>query len=225
MASAELKEKVKHASITLVKEKISTTFINARDQFYTLALNQIESLFRENLHKSGTSFGYLFSPKLTKYKDQELEYQAQLILDSDLPGLVDVFNLSDEVLEAARTKGVSNDINNSISVGTWLINRDEQDMDGTDYDLEALDTHLQQFGTLCDQLNDLNLTPNWAGILKVTVEKRLNGSEWKDNWNASMVQIQLKWLHTLILPWLSYAMPKSEDAGKKKKKKLYKYRP
>lgn len=214
MASTELKEKVKQASIALIKEKISSTFINARDQFYTLALNQIESLFRENLQKNGVSFGYLFSPKLTKYKDQELEYQAQLILDSDLPGLVDVFNLSDEILEAARIKGVSNDIDNKISVDSWLIDRDEQDTDGTDYDVSALETHLQLSSTICDQLNNLNLTPNWVNILTETVVNRLNGSEWKDNWSASMVQTQLKWLHTLILPWLSYIMPISEDAGK-----------
>jgi hypothetical protein len=206
LASAELKEKVKQASITLIKENISVSFIDARNQFYTLAMKQIESLFRENLHR-GSSFAYLFSPKLMKYKEQELEHQVQLMLDSDMPRLVEVFNLTDELLEAARINGISNDIDNNISVDAWLIERDGQDMDGTDYNVVTLEAHLQHFSTLCDQLNNLNLTPNWTNILKEAIEKRLNGSK-------SPVQIQLKWLHTLILPWLSYVMPKSEDTGR-----------
>lgn len=205
---------MRYASVALIKEKITYTVTDARNVFYTLALKNTELLFRSNLESQASSkrmaFSYLFSPSIAKYQNEELEYQVQTILDSDLPGLVDVFNLSDEMLKAFSDKSFSNDEQNDISTDSWLVDIEEIENQAPLTDLQL---NMENFSKVCDKLNVLSLTPNWTTILKATIEKRLNLSTWKDNWEMSIVPAQLKWLHVLILPWLSYVMPKTEDIG------------
>lgn len=214
LAAAELKEKVKYASVALIREKITHTFTDARNIFYTTALKNTERLFRAILKRSGPQkrlkFAYLFSSGVAKYEGEDLEYQVQSILDSDLPGLVDIFSLSDELLKASYDKSYCNDELNDIPLDSWLIvDQDEQNRPLED--LEKLEYNMQEFSSVCEKLNNLLLTPDWTAILKITIKERLNGLEWKDNWTVSMVHTQLKWLHVLILPWMSYVIPKSED--------------
>ncbi|CAO3638855.1 unnamed protein product [Mucor hiemalis] len=212
LAAAELKEKMKIASIALIKEKVTHTVADARTTFYSLALKDTENLFRCQLQlqppERGLVFSYLFSPSIAKFHDSELEYQVQTILDSELPGLVDVFNLSDDMLKLLSEKSFCNDEQNNIPIDTWFI----EDKDYTcELSLEKLESRKDNFSKVCDKLNVLNLTPDWAFILKDTIEKRLNVLAWKDNWSTSMVPVHLKWLHVLILPWISYVTPKTED--------------
>ncbi|CEP13293.1 hypothetical protein [Parasitella parasitica] len=206
LAAVELKEKVKNGSRALIKSKISHHFTDARDIFYTLTIKHIEALFKAN--QPITSFAYLFSPKIMKYKDQELETKLQVFLDAHLPKLVDVFNLPDDFLDSALDCLDSNDEHNAIDINSWLFSSIEESSGNNKQVLEA---HIQTFSTVCEQLNNLDLTPNWMQILKETVEQRLKLIDWDENTNVSIVQIQLKWLHMLILPWLSYLIPKTDD--------------
>lgn len=143
-----------------------------------------------------------------KYKGEELETKIQMFLDTSLPNLIDVFNLPDETLEDAIGWEDSNDEDNEINMNSWLMNTQDE-LEG--YDKETLESHIRIFSTICEQLNNLDLTPNWTKILKETIEKRLKLIDWEENSNVSIVQIQLKWLHVLILPWLSYLIPKTDD--------------
>jgi hypothetical protein len=213
LGSRELKKNVEIASVALIKEKITHSFTDAKNIFYTIALKNTERLFRANLKSENLlkrmAFAYLFSPSIAKYEGEDLEYQVQSILDSDLPGLVDIFNLSDEILTAFYDKSYCNDELNDIPVDSWLIaEKDEQNLELGD--LEKLESNMQEFSAVCDKLSILSLTPDWTAILKETIKNRLNALEWKDNWTVSMVHTQLKWLHVLILPWMSYVIPKTE---------------
>ncbi|KAI8643797.1 hypothetical protein BD408DRAFT_414227 [Parasitella parasitica] len=206
LAAVELKEKVKHGSRALIKSNISHHFTDARDVFYTLTIKHIEALFKVN--QPSASFAYLFSPKIMKYKDQELEFKLQIFLDAHLPKLVDVFNLPDDFLDSALNCLDFNDEHNTIDINSWLTNSVAE---SSGSNKEKLEAHIQTFSTVCGQLNSLDLTPNWMQLLKETVEKRLELIDWEKNANVSIVQIQLKWLHMLILPWLSYLIPTTED--------------
>lgn len=157
--------------------------------------------------KEKITFAYLFSPGIAKYENDDLEYHVQSILDSNLPGLVDVFNLSDDMLKDACNQSFSNDEQNDINVDSWLISDEDDDHLSVDHH----ELNLQEFSAVCQKLNALSLTPDWTAILIDTIKKRLNSLPWKDNWTVSMVSVQLKWLHVLILPWISYVIPKSED--------------
>ncbi|GAA5806595.1 hypothetical protein HPULCUR_012135 [Helicostylum pulchrum] len=211
LAATELKDKVKYTSIALIKEKITSSFTTARTIFYDSGSNTIEHLFRSHLpppphhHHQQPAFAYLFSHRISKYHGPDLEYQVQTILDSGLPGLVDVFNLSDEMLKESCTKSFRNDEQNDIQIDTWLI-PDNNTHTASYYEEKRL-----AFSTVCEKLNTLLLTPDWIPILKEKIKVRLNTLVWKDNWTVSMVSVQLKWLHVLILPWLSYVIPKSGD--------------
>lgn len=214
MAAAELREKMKIASIALIGEKITHTVMDARTIFYSLALKDTENLFRCQLQQQPSgerfAFAHLFSTSIAKYHDRDLEYQVQTILDSALPGLVDVFNLSDDMLKVLSEKSFCNDEQNDIPIDDWLI----EDKDNNCHlSLEELEIRKSNFSKVCDKLNTLCLTPDWTLILKDIIENRLNVSEWKNNWSISMVSVHLKWLHVLILPWISYVMPKTEDIG------------
>lgn len=132
----------------------------------------------------------------------------QTILDSDLPGLVDVFNLSDDMLKESCNKSFRNDEQNDIEIDSWLIPDNTHALS-----LETYEEKRQVFSTVCEKLNALLLTPDWIPILKEKIKVRLNTLGWKDNWTVAMVSVQLKWLHVLILPWLSYVIPKSGDIG------------
>lgn len=205
---------MKIASIALIREKITHTVTDARTIFYSLALKDVENLFRCQLQQQPSDeslkFSHLFSPNIAKYHDRDLEYQVQTILDSELPGLVDVFSLSDDMLKVLSEKSFCNDEQNDIPIDDWLIKDEDDDCQ---LSLEELELRKTNFSKVCDKLNALRLTPDWTLILKDTIEKRLNVSEWKDNWSISMVSVHLKWLHVLILPWISYVMPKTEDIG------------
>ena len=169
-------------------------------------MKQIESLFKAN--QPSISFAYLFSPKIMKYKGEELETKIQMFLDTFLPNLIDVFNLPDETLEDAILQENSNDEDNEVDMTSWLMDTQDE-LEG--YSKKTLEAHIQTFSTICEQLNTLDLTPNWTEILKKTIEKRLKLINWEENSDVSIVQIQLKWLHVLILPWLSYLIPKTDD--------------
>ncbi|KAI8087471.1 hypothetical protein BDF21DRAFT_414476 [Thamnidium elegans] len=207
LAATELKDKVKYTSIALIKEKITSSFTTARTIFYDAGSNTIEHLFRSHLQTHAKpTFAYLFSHRISKYQGPDLEYQVQTILDSNLPGLVDVFNLSDEMLKESSTKSFRNDEQNDIEIDNWLIPDHTHTLTLEQYEQKRL-----VFSTVCEKLNVLLLTPDWIFILKEKIEARLNTLLWKDNWTVSMVSVQLKWLHVLILPWLSYVIPKSGD--------------
>lgn len=206
LAAAELKEKVKNGSRALIKSKISCYFMDARNTFYILTMKQIEALFRAN--QPSASFAYLFSPQIMKYKDKELESKVQVFLDAHLPKLADVFNLSDEFLSEALYKKDVNDENDDVDINSWLIHTGSE-LEG--YSKDVLEAHIQTFSTICKQLSILDLAPNWPEILKEAVEERLKSIDWEENTNVSIVTIQLKWLHVLILPWLSYLIPKTDD--------------
>ncbi|CAO3649126.1 unnamed protein product [Mucor fragilis] len=209
LAAVELKEKVRNGSRALIKSKISYYFIDARNTFYTLTMHQIEALFKAN--QPSSSFAYLFSSKIMKYRDDELETKAQVFLDIFLPKLVDVFNLPDDILNNALNFENVNDENNEVDMNSWLVRTNSEDEDEPNDNKEELEAHIQTFSIVCEQLNNLNLTPNWTEILKETVQKRLQSIDWEENADVSIVQIQLKWLHVLILPWLSHLIPKTDD--------------
>lgn len=169
-------------------------------------MKQIEALFKAN--QPSASFAYLFSPKITKYKGEELETKIQMFLDASLPNLIDVFNLPDETLKDAVRWEDSNDEDNEVDMNNWLMDTQDE-LEG--YGKETLEAYIQTFSTICEQLNNLDLTPNWTDILKETIEKRLKLIDWEESSDVSIVQVQLKWLHVLILPWLSYLIPKTDD--------------
>lgn len=213
LAATELKEKVRYASIALIKEKITHSFIDARNIYYTNGYKTIEYLFRSHLAqeegKDRLRFAYLFSSTVSKYEGEDLEYQVQSILDSNLPGLVDVFNLSDDMLKQACIESFCNDEQNEIDVSRWLIPDNSFRPS-----VEEHEENRKLFSQVCGKLNVLSLTPNWINILKETIKKRLDTLAWRDNWSDSIVSVQLKWLHVLILPWLSYVIPSTGDTGK-----------
>ncbi|GAN09959.1 anaphase-promoting complex subunit 2-like [Mucor ambiguus] len=209
LAAVELKEKVRNGSRALIKSKISYYFTDARNTFYTLTMNQIEALFKAN--QPSSSFAYLFSPHIMKYRNNELETKVQMFLDVFLPKLVDVFNLPDDILDNALNRQDANDEDNEIDMNNWLMSANSEDEHESNDSKEVLEAHIQTFSTVCEQLNNLDLTPNWAHILKETVQKRLQSINWEENADVSIVQIQLKWLHVLILPWLSHLIPKTDD--------------
>jgi hypothetical protein len=119
------------------------------------------------------------------------------------------------MLKASSDQSFCNDEQNDIPIESWLVDSEEVQEHILLADLQL---NMENFSKVCDKLNVLSLTPNWTTILKKIIEQRLNASTWKDNWEISIVSAQLKWLHVLILPWLSYVMPKTEDAGN-----FYKY--
>lgn len=159
--------------------------------------------------KDRLRFAYLFSSTVSKYEGEDLEYQVQSILDSNLPGLVDVFNLSDDMLKQACIESFCNDEQNEIDVSRWLIPDNSFRPS-----VEEHEENRKLFSQVCGKLNVLSLTPNWINILKETIKKRLDTLAWRDNWSDSIVSVQLKWLHVLILPWLSYVIPSTGDTGK-----------
>lgn len=208
LGATELKDKVKQASIALIKDKITHFFTDTTKSFYEEGLKTIELLFRARLNPvEDMKFGYLFSPGIAKYKDQELEFHVQSILDSNLPGLVDVFNLPDDMLEDACNEITSNEKQNDISIDSWLDPTEEEDYES----VEKHESKLQDFSDVCEKLNVLSLTPDWTAILVEVIKERLHSQQWIKKWDVSMVTIQLKWLHVLILPWISYVLPKGED--------------
>ncbi|KAF1799750.1 hypothetical protein FB192DRAFT_1308358 [Mucor lusitanicus] len=209
LAAVELKEKVRNGSRALIKSKISYYFTDARNTFYTLAMHQIEALFKAN--QPNNAFAYLFSPHIMKYKEDELETKVQVFLDVLLPKLVDVFNLPDDILDSALISENVNDGDNQVDMNIWLTSSSSEGEEGPNDGKDALEAHIQTFSTVCEQLNNLHLTPNWTDILKETVQKRLQSMDWEENADVSVVQIQLKWLHVLILPWLSHLIPKTDD--------------
>ncbi|KAL7321435.1 hypothetical protein PS15m_001197 [Mucor circinelloides] len=206
LAAVELKDKVRNRSRALIKSKISYYFMEARNTFYTLTMHQIEALFKAN--QPSSSFANLFSPQMMKYKDDQLETMVQAFLDVELPKLVDVFNLPDDYLDMALDRQEFNDPDNEVDMNSWLMNTNN---DASKNDKGSLEAHIQTFSTVCEQLNNLDLTPNWTEILKEAVEKRLESIDWEETADVSVVQIQLKWLHVLILPWLSHLIPKTDD--------------
>lgn len=146
-----------------------------------------------------------------KYRDDELETNVQAFLDEFLPKLVDVFNLPDDILDNALDCEDVNDEDDEVDMNSWLASANSEDEDASNDSKEALEAHIQTFSIVCEQLNNLNLTPNWTEILKETVQKRLQSIDWEEKADVSIVQIQLKWLHVLILPWLSHLIPKTDD--------------
>ncbi|KAG2195281.1 hypothetical protein INT47_005056 [Mucor saturninus] len=208
LGAAELKDKVKYASIALIKDKTTHFFTDTTKSFYEEGLKTIEILFRARLKtEENPSFAYLFSPGVAKYKDQELEFHVQSILDSNLPGLVDVFNLPDDMLEDACNEISKKKKPKNISIDSWMDPTEDEDYES----VEKHESKLQDFSDVCVKLNALSLTPDWTAILVEIIKKRLHSQKWIDKWDESMVTIQLKWLHVLILPWISYVLPKVED--------------
>ncbi|KAK4511005.1 3-hydroxymethyl-3-methylglutaryl-CoA lyase [Mucor velutinosus] len=209
LAAVELKEKVRNGSRALIKSKITYYFTDARNTFYTLTMHRIEALFKAN--QPSSSFAYLFSPHIMKFSGEELETKVQVFLDVLLPKLVDVFNLPDDILDNALNCEDVNDQDNAVDMNSWLMSTSSEDEDKSNDSKEALEAHIQTFSTVCEQLNNLNLTPNWTEILKEAVQKRLQSIDWEESADVSIVQIQLKWLHVLILPWLSHLIPKTDN--------------
>lgn len=207
-----LKEKVKRASIALIQGKISHTFKDARSTYNTLAFERIESLYRLKQQEGNDSFAYLFSSKIAKYTGEELEKTVQLMIDTNLPRLIDIFHLSDRILEGITANCPSNDENNNIPADIWLEKRDESEE--ADYSIKELETNIQNFSLICEKLNNLNLSSNWTNNLEDIVDRRLRLPQWQDNFEVSLVPIQLKWLHVLVLPWISHIQRSVEDVGK-----------
>ncbi|KAI8085781.1 uncharacterized protein B0P05DRAFT_533678 [Gilbertella persicaria] len=208
LTAVELKRRVIQANLALIHEKISYSFHDIKDTFYTQAIQQIETWFWINHHiNDNTSFAPLFSRHIAKYQDEELERQVQLILDTEPSKLYDVFNLPVDILNEASQR--SNSIQD-IKVNQWFIKNEANQ----EYQLEKLDENIKEFALICDTLNNLKLTPNWIHLLKPKIRDRLVHSKWKDDWQVSMVDIQLKWLHTLVLPWLSHIIPHTDNIDK-----------
>ncbi|KAG0766226.1 hypothetical protein G6F57_004973 [Rhizopus arrhizus] len=210
LASVELKNSLKKACIDLIQKKISFTFNDAQEAYCKIALKHIEQIFKQNQsHSPETlSFASLFVPDM-KYQGKELERQSRLELDIELPNLADLFNLSAEFLERSSRKALL-ELDDDLTiedVNSWLL--DEED---NTIDIDDIKSKLQQFLDICSKLNALCLEPDWVKILKGIIKERLNSKEWEEEHYVSLVHIQLKWLHVLILPWISYLMPKS---GKK----------
>lgn len=209
-----MKEKVKLASIDLIKEKIPASFNHARSTVYTLAFEQIESLYRTKQNSGDQSFAYLFSSKITVNEESTIEEQAQMILDTNLPELIDIFDLPDDMLEDIIADYPSNDQSHSLTTSSWLPDRDENDNE--EYRIDILEQNIESFTTLCEKLNNLDLSPDWIDNLKEIIDRRLRLPEWEDNFEISLVEIHLKWLHVLVLPWMSHILPATEDLGKPK---------
>lgn len=200
-----MKERVQRKSIALIKELTPHFFEETVRLFYQDGLYTIELLFRAKLD-SGIEFAYLFSPSIAKYKDHELELRVQTILDPKFPKYVDMFFLSEDMIDYACNQLADYDGQNDVDIDSWLgpLN--------TKFENHTLD--LDIFSSVCDKLNVLSMAPNWRGILKEVISQRVSQPQWKKNWEVAMLPIFLKWLHVLILPWVSYVMAKSEDVNK-----------
>ncbi|KAG1465059.1 hypothetical protein G6F46_002383 [Rhizopus delemar] len=210
LASVELKNSLKKACIDLIQKKISFTFNDAQETYCKIALKHIEQIFKQKQsHSPKTlSFASLFVPDM-KYQGKELERQSRLELDIELPNLADLFNLSAEFLERSSRKALL-ELDDDLTiedVNSWLLDEEDDTVD-----VDSIQSKLQQFLDICSKLNALCLEPDWVKILKEIIKERLNSKEWEEEHYVSLVRIQLKWLHVLILPWISYVMPKS---GKK----------
>lgn len=211
LASVELKNSLKKACIDLIQKKISFTFNDAQETYCKIALKHIEQIFKQkHSHSPKTlSFASLFVPDM-KYQGKELERQSRLELDIELPNLADLFNLSAEFLERSSRKALL-ELDDDLTiedVNSWLLDEEDDTVD-----VDSIQSKLQQFLDICSKLNALCLEPDWVKILKEIIKERLNSKEWEEEHYVSLVRIQLKWLHVLILPWISYVMPKSGKKG------------
>jgi hypothetical protein len=207
MGSDELQIKVKDANRQLIKDKLPTFFNEASRMFYDLGLDLIESKYRlQATAEKNESFANLFTDGM-EYQGQELEDMVQLIWDEHLPDGVDVYNLSDQILKDHRKNLIS--YNGSIKLDGWLS---PDDHDKT-IEVKNMEERLVGFGEICDMLNSLVILPDWMTILREKISNRLSVSTWKESWDVRMTQIQLKWLHTLVIPWVSFTIPKLENGN------------
>ncbi|KAI8971233.1 hypothetical protein BDB01DRAFT_811821 [Pilobolus umbonatus] len=204
LASSELKHRVKRGCINMIKERLSSIFYETRDKYLERALNCVEDLFKLTYHTHHhLTFSHLFVPGL-KNDNASLERIAQKILDTDLPGLIDQFDLSNDILDALIEKEETvNDVDNSIPIETWLPDIGQI----TSVPESHLKVELKHFAQISRQLKDMDLLPDWIPIVQNRIAKRLSILQWTDDMPFSMVQIHLKWLHIIILPWLSYYTP------------------
>ncbi|KAI8368346.1 chitin synthase-domain-containing protein [Choanephora cucurbitarum] len=190
LGNEELKKRVIQANVALIHEKITPSFIDIRNLFYSIALEYLEA----------SPSRPCFSHHVAKYEPSQLEHDAQLILDQNTSRLYDVFNLPTDVLDKACQQPLTTKTQDEIEV-----------IENLSLDVTQLDQKIQDFAFVCGCLDELGLIPNWMDLLKPKIKHRLAHSKWRNAWDISMVDIQLTWLHAFVLPWLSYVMPHAQD--------------
>ncbi|KAI8335599.1 hypothetical protein BD560DRAFT_414045 [Blakeslea trispora] len=198
LGAVELKKRVIQANLALIQENITPSFIEIRHLFYSIALEHVEAWLRYKPE----SFGSLFSAHVAKYEPNQMEHYAQLILDKNTLKLYDVFHLPADILdEACQQPPVKRQLQH-----IWM-----EEATYTGMTRQQLEEEIREFAFICDCLDELGLIPNWMEILKPKIKSRLAYSKWKGCRDISMIDLQLTWLHALVLPWLSHVMPHSED--------------
>ncbi|CEG73246.1 hypothetical protein RMATCC62417_08665 [Rhizopus microsporus] len=208
VASNDLKQFVKETTTDIINKSASFHFYDAQKLCYQTLLQDIDMMFTLKL-STAVSFAHLFAPNF-KYQGKDLERRCRLILDTDLPRITDIFNLGNEFLDNVTRKAMLDDDQLNLTlkdVELWTIGQDGN----KHVDIEHLQSNIERIQELCKKLNALSLAPSWTSILKDIMDERLRAKEWEEEYSLSLVNVQLKWLHAIVLPWISHIMSRSND--------------
>ncbi|CAO3682738.1 unnamed protein product [Rhizopus stolonifer] len=185
LASVELKDKLKRVSIELIQKMVSDKFRDAQEIYRQRSLEYLKQL----LLLKNQSFVTLFAYDL-KYQGRELEYI--LSLDAEF---------IDRANKEARLNYDESDNITKEDIKTLTLDV------GDCKSMTFIESQFCEFRSVYEKINALSLGPNWVSMLKQLIQERLSSEVCPED--ESMVQSQLKWLHVLVLPWMSYIMPNS----------------
>ncbi|KAI8984115.1 chitin synthase-domain-containing protein [Mycotypha africana] len=202
----------------LMLKLIPDSFFRVLDKYQEIISDQIEVMYERNMNIEH-GFAYLFCPDIRLcHRYNDFEKEVQLVLDANLPDSVTVLNLTEDELDSALKKErqrqqCGNEPFENMSQEQWLpyIKLDTTIYDK--YDLKQLHTNLESFDLICQQLHAMDFKCDWIERVKKKVIKRLKAMNryYEDNWTISILPFLLKWCHVLLLPWISYLLPKEEN--------------
>lgn len=200
LASVELKEKLKQMNIELIQKMVSDKFRNAQEIYRQRSLEYLKQL----LLLKNQSFVALFAYDL-KYQGRELECRCRQILDIGLTRLSDILSLDSEFIDRANKEATLNYDESDIITkeDIKILTSDVGDCKSITF----IESQFCEFRSVYEKINVLSIGPNWVSMLKQLIQERLSSEIYPED--ESMVQSQLKWLHVLVLPWMSYIMPNS----------------
>ncbi|KAG1446675.1 hypothetical protein G6F56_009497 [Rhizopus delemar] len=187
-------------NIELIQKMVSDKFRNAQEIYRQRSLEYLKQL----LLLKNQSFVALFAYDL-KYQGRELECRCRQILDIGLTRLSDILSLDSEFIDRANKEATLNYDESDIITkeDIKILTSDVGDCKSITF----IESQFCEFRSVYEKINVLSIGPNWVSMLKQLIQERLSSEIYPED--ESMVQSQLKWLHVLVLPWMSYIMPNS----------------
>ncbi|KAI9280479.1 hypothetical protein BY458DRAFT_500778 [Sporodiniella umbellata] len=200
LGSLDLKRELKRESIGLIQRLVSDRLEKAQWIYCQYILNCLHQRYRMNPYRT---FSFLFVPGL-KYQGKDLELVCRQTLDLGLTRLSDMLSLNGAFIARASQEAGEPDSLDEDSLEILKLAIPLHTVD-----LAHLEAQCQTFQETFEKINDLSLNPNWVGLVHQLVQEKL--SQWDQDEEQSMVEELLKWLHVLILPWLSYMLPNKSN--------------